>query len=143
MSTTTPNTPDTTLSLPGADLAHWIVRASLAGTFIFHGVTKFPYLAAGADMMGMSLWLWTLVAVVETAAGVGIVLGGMFNTRIGDLITRASGLSVVAIMVGAIYLVHWGQWSNIPSETHPFGGMEFQTLLLAIGAFFGLRGNRA
>ena len=46
-------------------------------------------------------------------------------------------------MIGAIYLVHWGQWSNVPSETHPFGGMEFQTLLLAVGAFFVLRGNKA
>jgi putative oxidoreductase len=46
-------------------------------------------------------------------------------------------------MAGAIYLVHWGQWSNIPSETHPFGGMEFQTLLVATGLFFVLRGNKS
>jgi putative oxidoreductase len=44
-------------------------------------------------------------------------------------------------MLGAIALVHWGQWSALPSETHPVGGMEFQTLLLATGLYFTLRGN--
>ena len=55
----------------------------------------------------------------------------------------AANVRQLVIMGGAIYLVHWGQWSNIPSETHPFGGMEFQTLLVAAGLFFVLRGNKA
>jgi len=143
MSAFTTNETPTALAVPGSSAAHWLIRASLAGTFLFHGITKFPYLAAGAEMMGMPLWLWTLVALVETGAGLGILLGGVLTNRLGDLITRASGLGVIAIMLGAILMVHWGQWSNIPSETHPFGGMEFQTLLLAVGAFFVLRGNRA
>ncbi|NKX44088.1 DoxX family protein [Roseicyclus persicicus] len=143
MSTLTTNDTARALTLPGASAAHWLVRASLAGTFLFHGITKFPYLAAGAEMMGLPFWLWTLVAVVETGAGLAILLGGALRTRLGDLLTRAAGLGVIAIMIGAIWMVHWGQWSNIPSETHPFGGMEFQTLLLALGAYFTLRGNDA
>jgi len=143
MSTLTTNTADHNLSVPGEALAHWLVRAALAGTFLYHGVTKFPTLAAGAEMLGLPFWLWALVAIVETAAGVGILLGAALRSRLGDLITRASGAGVIAIMIGAIALVHWGQWSNMPSETHPFGGMEFQTLLLAVGAFFLLRGNKA
>jgi len=143
MSSFTTDTNDQSLSLPGEAIAHWLVRASLAGTFIYHGVTKFPTLAAGAEMLGLPFWLWALVAIVETAAGVGILLGGALRSQLGDVITRASGTAVVAIMIGAIALVHWGQWSNMPSETHPFGGMEFQTLLLAVGAFFLLRGNKA
>lgn len=143
MSSLSTDTGTATLTLPGASAAHWLVRASLAGTFLYHGITKFPYLAAGAEMMGLPFWLWALVAIVETAAGIGILLGGALRNRPGDLITRASGLSVIGIMIGAIWMVHWGQWSNIPSETHPFGGMEFQTLLLALGAYFTLRGNDA
>lgn len=46
-------------------------------------------------------------------------------------------------MFGAVYLVHWGQWSKIPPETHPIGGMEFQMLLIATGIFFALRGNNS
>lgn len=143
MTTLSTNGGSSALTLPGATAAHWLIRASLAGTFLFHGITKFPYLAAGAEMMGLPFWLWALVAVVETAAGLGILLGGAMRNRTGDVITRASGLGMIAIMIGAIWMVHWGQWSNIPSETHPFGGMEFQTLLLAVGAFFALRGNDA
>jgi putative oxidoreductase len=94
-------------------------------------------------MLGLPLWLWTLVALVETAAGLGILAGGALRSAAGDIATRLSGLGIAATMVGAIWLVHWGQWSNIPSESHPFGGMEFQTLLLAIGLFFVMRGNRA
>lgn len=143
MSTITTDTNSHPLALPGASHAHWLIRASLAGTFLFHGLTKFPTLAATAGFMGMPVWLWALVAIVETAAGVGILLGGAMRNRLGDLITRASGLGVIAIMIGAIGLVHWGQWNNMPTETHPFGGMEFQTLLLVVGAFFALRGNDA
>ena len=48
MTTLSTNGGNATLSLPGSTAAHWLIRASLAGTFLFHGITKFPYLAAGA-----------------------------------------------------------------------------------------------
>lgn len=143
MATTTTNSNDLNLSLPTVGNADWLIRLSVAATFIYHGIDKFPNIAAGAEMMGMPFLLWLAVALVEIAGGVAILAGGAMRSNIGDIITRLGGVSVVVIMIGAIYMVHWGQWSAIPSETHPFGGMEFQTLLLAVGAFFALRGNRA
>lgn len=142
MATLTTNS-ETRLSLPAIGGADWLIRLSVAATFIYHGATKFPNIAAGAEMMGMPFILWLAVALGEIAAGVSLLAGGALRTSLGDILTRLGGVGVAVIMIGAIYLVHWGQWSNIPSETHPFGGMEFQTLLLAIGAFFVLRGNRA
>jgi putative oxidoreductase len=133
MTSFTTNTTERAVTLPGADYAHWLVRAALAGIFLYHGLTKFPSLAAGSEMMGLPFWLWTLVAVVEAAAGLGLLLGGALRSRTGDLITRASGAGVVAIMIGAIVLVHLGPWS----------GMEFQVLMLAVGGYFLLRGNHA
>ena len=130
-------------SLPSVAGADWLIRLSLAGTFIFHGLDKFPNIAAGAEFMGLPFAVWLLVALGEIAAGFSIVAGRLAPNAIGDLLTRAGGAIVAIIMLGAIYLVHWGQWSNIPSETHPFGGMEFQTLLVATGLFFALRGNKA
>lgn len=141
MATLTTNTATTPFDLGGK--AHWLLRLPVAATFLYHGVTKLPALAAGAAYMGMPVWLWTLVAVVEVVAGLALIAGGTMRTPIGAYLTRLGGLSVVAIMIGAIALVHWGQWSALPSETHPAGGMEFQTLLLALGAYFALRGNRA
>lgn len=141
MATMTTNT--TASALPAVGGADWLIRLSVAATFIYHGATKFPYIAAGAEMMGMPFIVWLAVALGEIAAGVALLAGGALRTKLGDILTRLGGAGVAIIMVGAIGLVHWGQWSNTPSETHPFGGMEFQTLLLAVGAFFVLRGNRA
>lgn len=134
---------DTYLNLPVIGGADWFIRLSIAGTFIYHGVTKFPNIAAGAEMMGMPFIVWLAVALGEIAAGVALLAGGALRNNFGDLLTRLGGVGVAIIMVGAVALVHWGQWSNMPSESHPFGGMEFQTLLLATGLFFALRGNNA
>ena len=141
--TTTNSTNSTALSLPTVGGADILIRLSLAGTFIYHGLDKFPNIAAGAEWMGLPYALWLLVALAEIAAGVGIIAGRFIPNAIGDLTSRLSGVAIAVTMVGAIYLVHWGQWSNMPSESHPFGGMEFQTLLLATGLFFALRGNKA
>lgn len=142
MATMTTNS-DTAVSLPAVGGADWLIRLSVAATFIYHGATKFPNIAAGAEMMGMPFIVWLAVALGEIAAGVALLTGGALRTSFGDILSRLGGSGVAIIMVGAIYLVHWGQWSNVPSETHPFGGMEFQTLLLAVGVFFVLRGNKA
>lgn len=141
MSTLTTNNASRAYSLPDISQAHWLLRLSVSATFLYHGVTKLPALEAGAAFMGLPVWLWTLVAVVEIVAGLALLAGGTMRSALGDLLTRIGGVSVIAIMLGAIALVHWGQWSALPSETHPVGGMEFQTLLLATGLYFTLRGN--
>ena len=141
MSTLTTNNAPRAFSLPDFAQAHWLLRLSVAATFLFHGFEKLPALEAGAAFMGLPVWLWALVAIVEIFAGVALVAGGALRSNIGDLLTRFGGIAVIAIMIGAISLVHWGQWSALPSETHPVGGMEFQTLLLATGLSFTLRGN--
>lgn len=143
MATLTTNPNASTLNLPDIRQAHWLMRLSIAGTFLFHGFEKLPALEAGAAFFGLPVWLWTLVATVEIAVGLAIVAGGALRNTAGDILTRFAGIGAIAIMIGAIYLVHWGQWSNLPSETHPAGGMEFQTLLLAVGLFFTVRGNNA
>ncbi|MFW5881066.1 MAG: DoxX family protein [Roseicyclus sp.] len=140
-STTTP--PASAFALPDIPAAHWLIRLSIAGTFVFHGLDKLHALEAGAAFFGLPLWLWTAVAVAEIGAGLFLLAGPLLKTATGDALTRLAGVLVVAIMIGAIALVHWGQWSNIPSETHPAGGMEFQTLLLAAGLYYALRGNNS
>ena len=129
----------------GPDLAWtaWLPRLSVAATFIFHGIDKFGNLSAGAEMMGLPLFLWTLVALGELGAGLALIAGGAMASRIGDLLTRAGGAIIAIIMAGAISMVHWGQWRFAATESHPMGGMEFQVLLLALGLMFLTRGNRA
>jgi len=46
------------------------------------------------------------------------------------------------VLIGAIAMVHSGQWSFVPSETHPMGGMEFQVVLLLMAIWFVATGDR-
>jgi putative oxidoreductase len=78
-----------------------------------------------------------LAAIMETGGGALVLFGGFGN----DLLTRLGGLLIAPVMLGAIAMVHWGQWSFAPSDTHPMGGMEFQFTLLMIALYFVLVGN--
>ncbi|NBC84596.1 MAG: DoxX family membrane protein [Bacteroidetes bacterium] len=116
--------------------AHWLLRAALASVFLFHGIGKFMDLAGTAEMMG-GMPMAVLAAVMETAGGALVFIGGLGN----DMLTRLGGLLIAPVMGGAIAMVHWGQWSFAPSETHPMGGMEFQVTLLFIALYFFIVGN--
>ena len=117
--------------------AHWLLRLAFAAVFIYHGLTKFPGAAGMAEMMQMPVVMIYLLAALETLAGILILVGG-FGIKIA---TRLAGLFIVPIMLVAIFKFHWGQWNFLPSVTHPMGGIEFQVVLLAMAAYFLLRGN--
>ena len=123
--------------------AHWLLRVSLASVFLFHGLQKF--LVSGiegfAGMVGLPLAIAATVALAEVLGGAGIIAGATIRGRLGDLVTRLSGLAIAPVMIGAIAMVHWGQWSFVASDSHPMGGMEFQVMLLLIGLYFLIRGN--
>ncbi|MBK1703430.1 DoxX family protein [Halochromatium glycolicum] len=118
--------------------AHWLIRLPFASVFLFHAVGKFADMAAFAGMMELPLFVAWLVALAELGTGLGVLIGGVLRN---GLVTRLAGLASVPVLVGAIAMVHWGQWSFVPSDSHPMGGMEFQVLLLAIGLWFALTGN--
>ena len=124
--------------LPNTDnlrpIAHWPIRLAMAGIFIFHGAGK-VMMPAMAAMMGMSETVWMLLGAVEAAAGLGFIVGGLKQGDLGILLTRLSGLAIIPIMIGAIYMVHWPQWSFVVSATHPMGGMEFQVLILSVAIY--------
>ncbi len=117
--------------------AHWLLRVSLAGVFLYHGVVKVMDLGAFSQMMGLSTGVAVLVALAEIAGGVGIIVGAFTN----DLITRLAGLAIAPVMLGAIVRVHWGRWNFMPADGFPAGGMEFQVVLLLIALFFLVMGN--
>jgi putative oxidoreductase len=121
---------------PCRGIAVWPIRLAMAGIFIFHGVGKLM-MPAMAGMMGLSLPVWYVVAGAELAGGIGFILGGLLSGHNGVQITRLSGLAIIPVMLGAIFMVHWGQWGFMASETHPGGGMEFQVLILAV-SFYAL-----
>ena len=117
--------------------AHWFLRAAIASVFIYHGLDKFPKLEGMAAMMNLPVTVLLLVALAETAGGALLLIGGFSK----DWLTRLGALLIVPVLLGAIFMAHWGQWSFVASETHPMGGMEFQVTLLFIALFLFVKGN--
>jgi len=127
------------MTRPLHGVALWPLRLAMAGIFLYHGLGKFmmPEMAA---MMGLSQPVWLLVATAELLGGAGFIVGGLAPGAAGALITRLAGLAVIPVMLGAIVMVHWGQWNFVASATHPMGGMEFQVLILSIATYAFLTG---
>ena len=118
--------------------SHWLLRLAIASVFIYHGLDKFTKLDGMAAMMNMPVTVLILVALAETAGGVLLVLGGFSK----DWMTRLGALMLVPVMLGAISMMHWGQWNFVASQTHPMGGMEFQVTLLFISVYLLVKGNK-
>ena len=124
--------------------AHWLLRATLASVFIYHGVLKLANLEANAEFLGLSISIVLLVALAETVGGALVLLGGVSKIApSADWLTRLGAAMIVPVMAGAIVMVHWGQWTFVPNQTHPMGGMEFQVVLLLISLYFAVKGNKA
>jgi len=123
--------------LKPSQYAHWLLRIAIASVFIYHGVPKLLNLGGTAEMLGLPVFILLLVALAEVAGGVFILLGGLLKSWI----TRLGAVFVIPVLLGAIVMAHWGQWSFVPSETHPMGGMEFQVTLLMISVYLLIKGN--
>jgi putative oxidoreductase len=120
-----------------APQAHWLLRLSILAVFLFHGVDKLGNLAGFAEMAGMPVVVALLVALAEAVGALLVFAGGFLK----DWMTRLGAAMIVPVMLGAILMVHWGQWHFMATESHPMGGMQFQVTLLTILLYFVLRGN--
>lgn len=115
-----------------APYAHWLIRLSLAATFIVHGIPKIPP-DNFVQMSGLPVIVGWLVGLGEIGAGLALIGGAFTDERL----TRLGGLIVVIIMIGAIVLVHAKNGWNVMNQ-----GMEFQALMLAAGVYFLTKGNK-
>ncbi|MFA7286520.1 MAG: DoxX family protein [Patescibacteria group bacterium] len=100
------------------DLAVLLVRVTVGAVFIAHGVQKLGALGMVGGFftsLGLPAVLATVVAVVEVAAGVAVLLG---------IATRIAALGIAVIMVGAIFFVKFSLGF--------LGGYEFELVLLLI-----------
>lgn len=122
--------------------AHWFLRIALASVFIFHGALKFQNLEGFAQMLPISYLAVVLVATAETAGGLLVLLGGFRDNALSNLATRIGAALNIPVMIGAITLVHWGQWNFLPTETHPMGGIQFQTVLILLMLYLVFTGNK-
>ena len=122
--------------------AHWLLRIALASVFVYHGLLKLSNLEGFAQMLPISYTEVVLVALAETGGGLLVLFGGFRDNVISDLATRIGAALNIPVMIGAIAIVHWGQWNFVPTETHAMGGFQFQAVLLLVMLFLVVTGNR-
>jgi len=124
--------------LGGLDfLAPWLIRLGLGIAFIIHGYNKFPLPPQGLiNYFGFSPALATFVALSEVFAGLIIIVGGLFNNSLGNLITRLGGLMVVVVMIFAFSIAHQEWFITVKLFTSE------QIFLFLIGLYFLLKGNK-
>ena len=102
---------------------HWLLRITLALTFILHG---YPKLGGNLDM-GL---IGYFVGPFEVLGALFIILGPF----VGDVLTKVGALLIAVIMLGAIFVVHMNEgWF----------GIEWQLLLLSVSLFFVFKGDEA
>jgi putative oxidoreductase len=118
-------------------LAPWLIRLGLGIAFIIHGYNKFPLPPQGLiNYFGFSPALATFVALSEVFAGLIIIVGGLLNNSLGNLITRLGGLMVVVIMIFAFSIAHQEWFITVKLFTSE------QIFLFLIGLFFLIKGNK-
>jgi uncharacterized membrane protein YphA (DoxX/SURF4 family) len=130
------------IAKPLMPITPWLLRLGLGTSFILHGIGKFPLppekMVTWFESMGYMQpeIVTSLVALGEVGAGVGIILGGLINNHVGNLITRLSGGAVGVIMLGAIFIAH-SDWLVTKKLF-----MSEQIFLFLIGLYFVIKGNK-
>lgn len=117
---------------------HWFLRIAIASSFLFHGISKFSDLTGTAEMMGLPVFILLLVALAETFGALLILLGGFYK----NWMTKLGAIFIIPVMLGAIFMAHWGRWSFTPSETHPMGGIEFPVIMTLILLYLLFKENK-
>lgn len=116
--------------------SHWLVRLSLAASFLVHGLAKFPGAEAMATALGMPVFIIYLVGVLEVGGAIALLWGGTGNSAQHRMATRWTSAIFAVLMIGAIAMVHfengWSFANGFGPEQNGLGGMEFQALILAI-----------
>ena len=130
------------IAKPLIPITPWLLRLGLGTSFILHGIGKFPLppekMVTWFESMGYMYpeIVTSLVALGEVGAGAGIILGGLLNNHVGNLITRLSGGAVGVIMLGAIFIAH-SDWLVTKKLF-----MSEQIFLFLIGLYFAIKGNK-
>jgi putative oxidoreductase len=125
------------------DLAPLVMRMILGIVFFPHGAQKALGLFGGHGLsatldfftrqMGLPLIVAVLVVAAEFLGSIGLVFG---------FFTRIAALGILAVMAGAVYLVHWQNGFFMNWMGNQQGeGIEFHLLAMALALALILRGG--
>lgn len=114
-----------------ADLGKLLVRISVGGLMIFHGISKLihghDFIRMMLEEKGLPTFLWLGVPIGEVIAPLCIILG---------IFTRISSLLIAFTMIMTIYLVHQMTIFNITDTGGLAGEINFFYLITSLAIFF-------
>lgn len=119
-----------------------VMRLALALIFISAGYSKLAIMGVDnfAAAMNLPVFVAWLVALGELGAGIGIVAGKFLgNADPKGMLTRLSGLTLVIIMLGAIFLTKLSGFEA--GFLEGLKGSYTDLALLALGLNFAMVGN--
>ena len=117
---------------------HWLLRTPLALVMLDQGVDHWlPGPAAFASPSGLPVAVSGLASGLDLLSGTALLLGAW----LGGWLTRAGAAAALPVLLGAILMVHWGQWHSLPSASHPLGGVAFPVTLSCLAIYLLVRGN--
>lgn len=121
-----------------AGYLHWLLRTPLALVMLYHGILQgLQRSVLVAENPGLPGSIAALVVGLQILSGALLLLGAW----LGTWLTRLGAAMALPVLLGAIFIVHWGQWIFLPSATHPLGGLEFQFTLACLAIYLLVRGN--
>ena len=127
-------------NLPDLRAVHWLPRVLLAAIILQQGWLKIPITAETAQSLGIPLVLYGMSALGEIAAGVALLVGGAMRNPIGELLTRAGGLTIAFITFSVLVVVY--QIFTLTPDIIWLSN-QLHLLLIAGGLYIAARGNAA
>ena len=137
-----------TSRIPEFCLSHWLLRIPLAIIFLQQGLSKLPVSIEDAESFGLPYLVWWVVSYGELGAGAGLLVGGILTKpwfpvlnkcyipEVGDILTRFSGITICCIMTGVIWIAQPESLMEVILYDN------LHVLLLSIGAYFAISGNK-
>lgn len=113
------------------DLGKLLLRISVGGLMIFHGIAKLinghDFIRMMLEEKGLPTFLWLGVPIGEVIAPLCIILG---------ICTRISSLLIAFTMIMTIYLVHQMTIFNITENGGLAGEINLFFLMTSLSIFF-------
>jgi putative oxidoreductase len=133
------------LTRTNGDVAQTVVRVTLGGVMLPHGLQKAFGLFGGYGFEGTMGFLTAQVGLPWLVAALVIAIELLGSVAlIAGLFTRAAALGVIAVMIGAVVTSHLANgffmnWSGQAAGE----GFEFHLLAIGLGLALLLRGGGA
>lgn len=123
--------------------AHWLLRLTVAGFYLYHGLQHMADHTQFATEMSVSPDMMLAVAIAECLGAALVLLGGLSRGLFGDMCTRGGTLVLLPVAAGALAIFALAPEDAPRLIAKLLENAELTGPLLASHLYLLLRGRRA